>query len=205
VPPTHGEGKMPWQTLRDVLKQMPGEHDSAKFSPAREEVYRLIPQGKNWRYIRDNPSLFPRGFLRAVMGGALDSTGGRVGFWRRLSWSEPCPTLLTSPAQKATGLCHPSKARPLSIQEYMRVQDFPDSFEVRGPLSSRYRQLGNAVPIGLGAAVGQALIRTAAGHPWKPVFKKVTTPLPPRRAPIPDARRKTEFRKRAVAATRSSR
>jgi DNA (cytosine-5)-methyltransferase 1 len=173
-------------TLRQVLRQMPRSQDCVHFSPARERVYGLIPEGQNWRFIRDNPSQFPRGFLRAVMGGALDSTGGRVGFWRRLAWREPSPTLLASPSQKATGLCHPSKTRPLSIQEYMRVQDFPDDFDVRGPISARYRQLGNAVPVGLGNAVGQALLHSASGRPWKPVPEPSPKPSADTRHPSKD-------------------
>lgn len=206
VPPTHGDGRKPWVTLRQVFHRMPRRQEHAYYSPTRAEIYGLIPEGQNWRYIRDNPSLFPRGFLRAVMGGALDSTGGRVGFWRRLAWNEPSPTLMTSPVQKATGLCHPSKARPLSVQEYMRVQDFPDDFDVRGPLSARYRQLGNAVPVSLGYAVGQALCRSASGRPWKPVRNMIIpTTLPPRRALIREARGATQSPERAVAAARSRR
>ena len=39
-----------------------------------------------------------------------------MGFYRRLSYSQPSPTLVTSPVQKATMMCHPTQDRPLSIQ-----------------------------------------------------------------------------------------
>ena len=41
----------------------------------------------------------------------------------------------------------------------MRLQGFPDTWQVLGDLHSRYRQLGNAVPVPLGEAVGKTLIR----------------------------------------------
>ena len=59
--------------------------------------------------------------------------------------------------QKATGLCHPRQDRPLSVKEYARIQGFPDDWELVGPLAARYRQLGNAVPVELGNAVGTTL------------------------------------------------
>ncbi len=58
----------------------------------------------------------------------------------------------------ATELCHPSEMRPLSVNEYRRLQTFPDDWIVCGPLASQYRQLGNAVPVDFGTAVGRHLI-----------------------------------------------
>jgi DNA (cytosine-5)-methyltransferase 1 len=130
------------------------------YSDARKAVYHWVPAGLNWRYFRDDPK-FSSEFLRSVMGGALDASGGRVGFWRRLSWDEPSPTLVTSPVQKATGLCHPTEDRPLSVEEYKRVQQFPDEFKLLGNIASQYRQLGNAVPTRLAESIGRALDQLA--------------------------------------------
>jgi DNA (cytosine-5)-methyltransferase 1 len=58
----------------------------------------------------------------------------------------------------ATDLCHPTKDRPLTVEEYKRIQQFPDDWVVSGNLISQYRQIGNAVPVGLGHAVGNLLI-----------------------------------------------
>ncbi|RLE82221.1 MAG: hypothetical protein DRJ51_01905 [Thermoprotei archaeon] len=33
--------------------------------------------------------------------------GGKMGFYRRLTWFEPSPVLVTSPAMKATTTVHP--------------------------------------------------------------------------------------------------
>jgi DNA (cytosine-5)-methyltransferase 1 len=176
-----GQRPRPWETLRSAFQTVPQEPpEFIPYSPSRVRVFEMIPPGRNWRYIRDNPSLFTEGFLTKAMGGALSSTGGRVGFWRRLSYDEPSPTLTTSPVQLATGLCHPEGIRPLSVQEYKRLQDFPPTYFLEGTTASKYRQLGNAVPVGLGEAIGEALARTAAGEPWRHGPSGITSCTQPR-------------------------
>jgi DNA (cytosine-5)-methyltransferase 1 len=100
----------------------------------------------------------PEDLIPEALGGAYESDGGKVGFYRRLSWDKPAPTVPTSPNQKGTCLCHPDDIRPLSVQEYARVQQFPDEWEFIGSLSERYKQIGNAVPVGLGLVIGQTLL-----------------------------------------------
>ncbi|MEK7253131.1 MAG: DNA cytosine methyltransferase, partial [Bacteroidota bacterium] len=50
------------------------------------------------------------------------------------------------------------KMRSLSVQEYARIQQFPDSWKFQGKLSDVYKQIGNAVPIGMGYVAGKTLI-----------------------------------------------
>ena len=57
----------------------------------------------------------------------------------------------------ATDLAHPEEDRPLSIEEYKRLQEFPDDWKVAGSLIEQYRQIGNAVPISLGLAIGKLI------------------------------------------------
>lgn len=146
-----------WKTLGDAIKDLeddPGECE--KFSLERQKFLKLIPEGGNWRNL-------PRELLPEAMGGAYRSGGGKMGFYRRLSYSQPSPTVVTSPVQKATMMCHPTKTRPLSVKEYARIQQFPDDWIFTGTLTSKYRQIGNAVPVGLGKAIGEAIISTADG------------------------------------------
>ena len=85
--------------------------------------------------------------------------GGKTGMARRLAWNEPSLTLTCSPAQKQTERCHPSENRPLTTREYARIQTFPDNWQFEGPTSAVYKQIGNAVPINLAAAIGRSLVR----------------------------------------------
>ena len=163
VPPTHGNqasnGKRPWLTLREGLEGLiDPEPEFQRYSEARARVLEEVPPGKNWRYFRDNPE-FGDAYVREILGGAYNADGGRVGFWRRLSWEKWAPTLTTSPIQKSTSLCHPDETRPLSIKEYARLQGFPDEWLFAGSISSKYRQIGNAVPVQLSTAIGFGINR----------------------------------------------
>tara|TARA_R110002020_G_scaffold84375_3_gene209034 strand:- start:4264 stop:5298 length:1035 start_codon:yes stop_codon:yes gene_type:complete len=157
LPPTHKP--IDYKVLCEVLTDLPNdETECLSYSEARAKIYNEIPAGKNWRYFRDSPKYAPE-YVQEVLGGAYNSSGGRVGFWRRLSWDKWSPTLTTSPVQKATGLCHPDETRPLSVREYARIQGFPDEWKFVGNTAAKYRQIGNAVPIVLGKVIGNRLIK----------------------------------------------
>lgn len=144
-----------WTTLKSAIEDLessPGP--CARFSVDRINLLRMIPMGGNWRNL-------PNDLIPIAMGGAFESAGGKVGFYRRLDYNQPSPTLVTSPVQKATMLCHPTQDRPLSVREYARIQQFPDDWRIEGNIADCYRQIGNAVPIGLGKSIGQMLIAVA--------------------------------------------
>ncbi|WP_353543178.1 DNA cytosine methyltransferase [Deinococcus xinjiangensis] len=160
--PSHAKAnpRLPsWRTLGDALH---GLHDSApQFQPYSEnrlKYLRLVPEGGNWRSLP--PELIPE-----AMGGAYTSGGGKVGFYRRLAWDRPAPTVTTSPAQKATDMCHPVLDRPISVREAARLQGFPDNWQFCGSISDQYRQIGNAVPVQLGQALGHSLMNAVLGTP----------------------------------------
>jgi DNA (cytosine-5)-methyltransferase 1 len=45
----------------------------------------------------------------------------------------------------------------LSVKEYARIQEFPDTWEFVGKLGDLYRQIGNAVPVRLGVLSGEVI------------------------------------------------
>jgi DNA (cytosine-5)-methyltransferase 1 len=154
----HQNEELRWRTLRDAIADVQfdcGPH--AKFSTRIQEFLNLVPEGGNWRSL-------PLHLRETAMGGAFESGGGKVGFYRRLSFAEPSPTLVTSPVQKATMLCHPRENRPLSVREYARIQGFREDWLIEGTVSESYRQIGNAVPVPLGRALGNMLISVALGN-----------------------------------------
>ena len=59
----------------------------------------------------------------------------------------------------ATELAHPEENRPLSIEEYKRIQEFSDNWQLAGPLIEQYKQVGNAVPASLGRAIGVLIFK----------------------------------------------
>lgn len=145
-------------TMRDALKagelfasdvpDSPGQ----KYPKRKAEILAQIPPGGYWRDLPDN-------LQREYMMKSYFLGGGKTGMARRLSWQEPSLTLTCAPAQKQTERCHPEETRPLTVREYARIQTFPDDWEFSGPISSQYKQIGNAVPVNLAFAVGRALVR----------------------------------------------
>lgn len=155
--PTHNEhgtdGKERWVTVRDVFEQLEGiEHHYVNYSEERLRFMRMIPLGGgNWRDL-------PEDVVEEAMGGAFTSGGGKVGFFRRIRIDKPSPTVLTSPHQKSTNLGHPFEDRPLSIEEYLAIQEFPPGYVVAGKLGDQYTQIGNAVPVRLAKVMGEAIL-----------------------------------------------
>lgn len=141
----------PWATLRDAIGDLREDHPLVlDFSPRKKKYLSMIPQGSNWRSL-------PVGMQQESMGRAWYAKGGRSGWWRRLTFDLPCPTLVTMPNHASTSLCHPVETRALSIREYARIQEFPDEWIFAGTLAEQYAQVGNAVPIRLGHLAGNII------------------------------------------------
>ena len=166
--PTHSEdgsfGLPLWRTLKDVVSPdtEPGQH-YISFPEKRLRFYRLLKAGENWRNL-------PPDLQKEAMGASYFSGGGKTGFLRRLSWDEPSPTLVTHPAMPATDLAHPVLDRPLSVEEYRKIQEFPDDWKIEGTILEQYRQIGNAVPHSLGRAIGR-LVRGLLSKEDMPTFE----------------------------------
>lgn len=157
--PTHSDdpkfGLPVWNNLRECISDL-DKHDHLNFPEKRLKYYRLLTNGQNWRNL-------PVELQMEAMGKSFYSGGGKTGFLRRLAWDKPSPTLVTHPAMPATDLAHPEEDRPISVQEYKRIQEFPDDWILAGPLVQQYKQVGNAVPIGLGYAVGTLVMKLISG------------------------------------------
>ena len=152
----HQNPEYRWRTIADVFNDInPNDNEVATLSEERMKYLRQIPEGGNWRDL-------PADQIKGAMGGAYTSGGGKAGFYRRLSFNQPSSTVVTSPVQKATMMCHPTEDRPLSVRECARIQQFPDDWIFTGTTAAKYRQIGNAVPVGLGEAIGKAIIAVAS-------------------------------------------
>jgi DNA (cytosine-5)-methyltransferase 1 len=142
-----------WRTLEMALLNLPSdvEHQHVNFPEERLKYYRMLTEGQYWKHL-------PIDMQEEAMGKSFHLGGGKTGFYRRVSFSKPSPTLVTHPAMPATDLCHPTENRPLSVQEYKLIQEFPAEWEICGSLLDQYKQIGNAVPIALGEAIAKAII-----------------------------------------------
>lgn len=159
--PTHSEngeyGLPKWKTLYDAIGDIQDmKMDYVEIPKKRIEWYKKIPEGGNWKSLSEVDQ-------KEAMGKKYYMGGGKTGFFRRLSFSKPSPTLVTNPIMPATDLVHPIELRPLSVQEYARIQGFPDSWIIKGSILEKYKQLGNAVPVKLAEAIGKTIIQDMEG------------------------------------------
>ena len=161
--PTHDEhgahGLLPWRTLADALHTLPPDviHHHIDFPEKRLKYYRMLGEGQYWKDL-------PEECQREAMGNVYLLGGGRTGFYRRVSRGRPSPTLVTNPAMPATDLCHPTEERPLSVEEYAAIQEFPQNWKICGPVLEQYKQIGNAVPIKLGIAIAKRILADMRGE-----------------------------------------
>jgi len=156
------DGKVLWRTVNDAFKKLQNtKHDYVNYSEERLKYMQMIPKGGgNWRDLR----AYGEETVQKAMGGAYKSGGGKVGYFRRIYANRPAPTLLTSPIQKSANLGHPFENRPLSIQEYLAIQEFPNSYQIAGGLNDQYIQVGNAVPIRLAKVLGKSILTVISSN-----------------------------------------
>ena len=134
----------------------------------------LIPRGSNhdWRYLRmlvesgkaeefvHTPSMSkPAPLVPLCLPNTEDRHNGWRGLYSRLDWAGHFPTSTTdpNPMGKVGQVFHPAQDRIVSVRECARSQGFPDTFTFYGAVSAKHRQVGNAVPPPLAAALGREL------------------------------------------------
>lgn len=164
-------------TVQDALKKgalfdsdVP-ESIGQKYPTRKKEILSLVPPGGCWKDLSET-------LQKEYMQKSYFLGGGKTGMARRLSWDEPSLTLTCAPAQKQTERCHPTDTRPLTVREYARIQTFPDNWKFEGPISSQYKQIGNAVPVNLAEAIGRSLISLLNDIEVKhPISDSIAIPL----------------------------
>jgi DNA (cytosine-5)-methyltransferase 1 len=165
--PTHGQRPAwaPHRTLRDALGGfIETDPVCMDFSPRKKAYLAMVPPGGNWRTL-------PAEMAQESMGRAFHAKGGRSGWWRRLSWDLPCPTVVTLPNHASTSMCHPEDVRALTVGEFAQIQEFPAGWVFTGSPAEQMAQVGNAVPVRLGTVAAN----TIAGYLDQPLAR---TPEP---------------------------
>jgi len=114
-----------------------------------------IPEGKGIRYEKDELNYFSASLRLGVDWSNLKENRFRQTKYQRLSRKTPAPTIMTH----RHSYYHPTENRYLTQREAAKIQSFPNDFKFCGPLSSQWRQIGNAVPPLLGKALGFALLK----------------------------------------------
>lgn len=143
------------------------------------ELLPTIPEGQN--YLWHTPR-----------GGGKPLFGYRTRFWSfllKLAKNQPAWTLPAQPGP-FTGPFHWDN-RPLTVEEMLRLQSFPQSWSVAGCLREQIRQVGNATPPLLAEIIGRSIRSSVfsshvSGSPRLSISKsKIVPPAPATAAPVP--------------------
>jgi DNA (cytosine-5)-methyltransferase 1 len=174
------DGLPPFKTLGETIGDGFADPDPSlmDFSARKKRYLEMVPPGGNWRSL-------PEDVQKEAMGGQWYLKGGRSSTWRKLSFDFPCPTIQTMPNHAATSMCHPTEIRALTVGECAAIQEFPAGWRFAGSPTEKMRQIGNAVPVRLGQAAGEAarelLDQIAATNPTPcaPTIPSTVTHLRP--------------------------
>jgi DNA (cytosine-5)-methyltransferase 1 len=151
-----------WRTVRDAIGDLPAPegielrdlpppfdlHFGRSPTPKSLARYKAIPQEGMNRFDlqRVAPELTPGCWIRKTSGG--------TDLFGRLWWNRPAFTIRTEFYKPEKGrYLHPEQNRPITHREAARFQSFPDSFRFCGSKMEVAKQIGNAVPPLLAAAV----------------------------------------------------
>lgn len=155
-----------WRTVADAISDLPPpEGTEIRHVPTPLDLhfgrtptatsiarYKAIPaEGMNrFDLQRVAPQLTPDCWIRKTSGG--------TDLFGRLWWDRPAFTIRTEFYKPEKGrYLHPSQHRPITHREAARFQSFPDSFRFVGSKVEIAKQIGNAVPPLLAAAVANAV------------------------------------------------
>lgn len=128
----HEPALYPWRTVRDALKGLPNPERQLKRAPPISG-HQFISGARSYPGHTGSPYDLPAKTLKAGVHGV---PGGE--------------NMLLLPS---------GKVRYFTIRECARLQDFPDVFVFEGAWGRVIKQLGNAVPVGLGAVLARSIIK----------------------------------------------
>ncbi len=127
-------------------------HLTRHYEPISKRRFRAIPEGGNRFNLPDN--------LKTPCWKAHTSGSGDV--MGRLVWDKPSVTIRTEFFKPEKGrYLHPTEHRALTHFEAARLQGFPDDYLWVGSKVEIARQIGNAVPLALGRALGATIAQAA--------------------------------------------
>lgn len=154
-------GKSP-TTVRDVIEGLPKlnsggvdpidpDHASMSLSNLNRQRILATPEGGDRRDWTDE-----------TLSLACHSThGGHTDVYGRMWWDRPASGLTTRCLSYSNGrFGHPDQNRAISLREASNIQTFPPNFRFSGSLTSRARQVGNAVPPLMAQRIGESILQT---------------------------------------------
>jgi DNA (cytosine-5)-methyltransferase 1 len=130
-------------TIAEIFSNIPlANHEPKQLSGKVLERVKLIKPGNNWKSLPIE----------------LQTGSKHSGAYGRLDPNKPSRTLTTRFDTPPGGyVTHPIENRAITVREGARIQGFPDDFIFIGKRISQYRQVGNAVAVGMSRALAKSV------------------------------------------------
>ena len=141
--PTSDLGKLLRPSFDDADDGILWDHETRFVRPDDAEAFAMMSEGQSYKDLPDR--------LRRYRADIFDDK------YLRLRWDSLSRSITAHLAKDGYWYIHPGQDRTLSVREAARVQTFPDRFRFAGSMTSRFAQIGNAVPPLLAKAVGSAV------------------------------------------------
>ena len=142
-PPTSMLARLLRRGLRGTETLLIRDHVTRSVRPDDAEIYGLLKPGDTYLDVPEH--------LRRYRSDIFNDK------YLRLSFDNLSRTITAHIAKDGYWYIHPREDRTLSIREAARIQTFPDRFRFAGHPSSRYQQIGNAVPPLLALAIASSV------------------------------------------------
>lgn len=167
LPPAGPVQRDEYRTVRQAIGDLPpiepGEHPkddplhrTARHRKSTVQTIRQVPLDGGTRPLGVGPESLRNAAARNGKPAYEDVYG-------RLYWDRPAITITAHSRNPASGrYVHPEQHRGLSIREAAALQGFPRNWILEGSLGAAFRQLGNAVPPPVGAAVATHILSQLA-------------------------------------------
>ena len=138
-----------------IAKKLPKNEELEVWglSPQSEHIAQFISEGGSWKQV-------PYDELPERMKKIRDNMKKyhSPNFYRRFARNEIMGTITAASTPENSGIIHPLELRRYSVREIARFQSFPDSFKFVGAsISSKYKMIGNAVPVNLAYHVAMSI------------------------------------------------
>lgn len=127
-------------------------HTTFKLSDLDIEMIEAVPQGGNWKNIRQETIQKSKRLQK------IAQTGGRTTLYGRIDYNKPSYTITTCFNRPGNGTyVHPIHNRVISVREAARFQTFQDDYYFYGNKKEILNQVGNAVPVFLAYQIGKKI------------------------------------------------
>lgn len=161
-----------WNAISDLafLESGEGQDEQAYKMPPESEYEKLLRKNSEVLYNHvatkhsalalERLALIPPNAGREVLPKEHLTKSIYSGTWTRMRKDEISVTITTRFDTPSSGkFTHPFLNRAITVREAARIQSFPDTFRFVGNKGSQMKQVGNAVPPLLAAAVAEVIMK----------------------------------------------